>query len=53
VELRQAAIAACNLANALKHGVAVHFELPIGKGVARQRVETLPLNLGASNMSCA
>jgi hypothetical protein len=39
VELRQASIAAGNPGNALKHGVSVHFELPVGKGIAGQRVQ--------------
>ena len=38
MELRQASIASCNPGNALQHGVAIHFKLPIGKRVAGQRV---------------
>jgi hypothetical protein len=38
MEFRQASIAACDPGNAIKHGVAVHFKLPIGKGIAGQRV---------------
>jgi hypothetical protein len=36
MEIRRVPIAPCNPGNALKHGVAIHFELPVGKGIARE-----------------